>query len=100
MFWRYAGPTQPLKLLRKDMYGIGQLISTKAVGKWEREVCIFIIFFYFNPLIILNNFQDITDTYKYPEKSEEERAIMLKALNNSESIFSRYYLNEDFNDIR
>ncbi|XP_026465258.1 annulin-like [Ctenocephalides felis] len=80
VFWRYAGPTQPLKLLRKDMYGIGQLISTKAVGKWERE--------------------DVTHTYKYPEKSEEERAIMLRALRSAESIFSRYYLNEDFNDVR
>ncbi|XP_067007547.1 annulin [Anabrus simplex] len=79
VFWRYAGPTQPLKLLRKDMLGIGQFISTKAVGKWERE--------------------DITSSYKYPEKSEEERAAMLKALRQSESLFSRYYLNEDFNDI-
>nr|CAD7194805.1 unnamed protein product [Timema douglasi] len=47
VFWRYAGPTQPLKLLRKDVLGIGQLISTKAVGEFKRE--------------------DITDSYKYPE---------------------------------
>ncbi|XP_020284577.1 annulin isoform X2 [Pseudomyrmex gracilis] len=79
VYWRYNGPTQPLKLVRKDMYGIGQLISTKAVGRWARE--------------------DITHTYKYPEKSDEERAAMLKALRQSESLFSRYYLNEEFNDV-
>lgn len=79
VFWRYNGPTQPLKLIRKDVYGIGQYISTKAVGRWARE--------------------DITHTYKYPEKSEEERAAMLKALRQSQSLFSRYYLNEEFNDI-
>lgn len=79
MFWRYAGPTQPLKLLRKDIYGIGKLISTKAPGRFERE--------------------DITSSYKFPEKSSEERTTMLKALRQSENLFSRYYLNEDFNDI-
>ncbi|XP_029048718.1 annulin isoform X1 [Osmia bicornis bicornis] len=79
VFWRYNGPTQPLKLIRKDVDGIGQYISTKAVGRWARE--------------------DITHTYKYPEKSPEERAAMLKALRQSQSLFSRYYLNEDFNDI-
>ncbi|XP_034230748.1 annulin [Thrips palmi] len=80
VFWKYAGPTQPLKLLRKDTLGIGLLISTKAVGKWTRE--------------------DVTHTYKYPEKSDEERSTMLKALAQSESLFSRYYLNEDFNDLQ
>ncbi|KAJ8680712.1 hypothetical protein QAD02_016499 [Eretmocerus hayati] len=79
VFWRYNGPSQPLKLVRKDIYGIGQNISTKAIGRWERE--------------------DITHSYKYPEKSEEERAAMLKALRQSESLFSRYYLNEEFNDV-
>ncbi|XP_071448143.1 annulin-like isoform X2 [Hetaerina americana] len=80
VFWRYSGPTQPLKLLRKDIQGIGQFISTKAVGKYVRE--------------------DITHNYKFPEKSAEERAAMLRALRQSESMFSRYYLNEDFNDIK
>ena len=47
VFWKYAGPTQPLKLLRKDTQGIGLLISTKAVGRWSRE--------------------DVTNTYKFPE---------------------------------
>ncbi|XP_043792273.1 annulin isoform X2 [Apis laboriosa] len=79
VFWRYNGPTQPLKLIRKDAYGIGQFISTKAVGRWARE--------------------DITHTYKYPEKSQEERAAMLKALRQSQSLFSRYYLNDEFNDV-
>ncbi|XP_031778774.1 annulin isoform X3 [Nasonia vitripennis] len=80
VFWRYNGPSQPLKLVRKDVHGrVGQYISTKAVGRWERE--------------------DITHSYKYPEKSSEERAAMLKALRQSESLFSRYYLNEEFNDI-
>lgn len=32
-------------------------------------------------------------------ESTEERDIMLKALRQSESLFSRYYLNEEFNDI-
>ncbi|XP_017779132.1 PREDICTED: annulin-like [Nicrophorus vespilloides] len=79
VYWRYEGPNQPLKLLRKDPHSIGKLISTKAPGKFERE--------------------DITHTYKYEETTEEERAIMLKALKQSSSSFSRYYLNEEFNDI-
>lgn len=68
-----------MKLLRKDIYGIGKLIITKAPARFELE--------------------DITYTYKHPEKTNEERSTMLKALQQSESLFSRYYLNEDFNDI-
>ncbi|XP_055541423.1 annulin-like isoform X2 [Wyeomyia smithii] len=79
VFWRYTGPAHPLKLLRKDVLGIGHFISTKAVGKWERE--------------------DITSSYKFAEKSQEERDTMLKALKQANSAFSRYYLNEDFNEI-
>ncbi|XP_065352069.1 annulin-like isoform X2 [Cloeon dipterum] len=79
VFWRYNGPTQPLKLLRKDMKGIGRFISTKAIGSTFRD--------------------DITEFYKYPEESTEERAAMLTALKQSASMFSRYYLNEDFNDM-
>lgn len=30
----------------------------------------------------------------------EERDVMLKALRQSESLFSRYYLNENFNDVQ
>ncbi|XP_051167071.1 annulin isoform X2 [Leptopilina boulardi] len=80
VFWRYNGPSQPVKLVSRRIDAIGLSISTKAVGKWSRE--------------------DITDTYKHPEKTTEERDIMLKALRQSESSFSRFYLNEDFNDIR
>ncbi|XP_043465053.1 annulin-like isoform X2 [Leptopilina heterotoma] len=80
VYWRYNGPSQPVKLVSRNINSIGQFISTKAVGKWERE--------------------DITDNYKHPEKTTEERDIMLKALRQSESSFSRYYLNEDFNDVK
>ncbi|KFB35768.1 hypothetical protein ZHAS_00002672 [Anopheles sinensis] len=79
VFWRYTGPSHPLKLLRKDVLGIGLFISTKAVGRWERE--------------------DITANYKFAEKSVEERATMLKALKQANSYFSRYYLNEEFNEV-
>ncbi|XP_066246392.1 annulin-like [Euwallacea similis] len=79
IFWRWNGPTQPLKLLRKDIYGIGKLILTKSPGGFSSE--------------------EITNNYKFSEKSLEERTTMLKALRQSESLFSRYYLNEDFNDI-
>lgn len=79
IFWKYSGPTQPLKLLDKDIYGIGKLICTKAPGTFDRE--------------------DITYNYKFQETSDEERSTMLKALRQSENLFSRYYLNEDFNDV-
>lgn len=32
-------------------------------------------------------------------ETDEERDAMLKALRQSESLFSRYYLNEEFNDV-
>ena len=79
VFWRYKGPAQPIKLIRKDVLSIGHFISTKRVGRWERE--------------------DITSNYKFAEKSPEERDTMLKALKQANSAFSRYYLNEDFNEI-
>lgn len=43
--------------------------------------------------------QDITNLYKYPERTREERLTMEKALRKSESIFARYYLNDAFNDV-
>lgn len=79
VFWRYTGPTQPLKLLSKDTHGIGKLIITKSPASYEYE--------------------DITNSYKYPEKTGEERNAMLRALRQSGNLFSRYYLNEEFNDI-
>lgn len=33
------------------------------------------------------------------QETNEERESMLKALRQSESLFSRYYLNEEFNDV-
>lgn len=68
-----------MKLLSKDTLGIGRLIITKAPGR--------------------DAYEDITHSYKYPERTTEEREMMLRALRQSESIFSRYYLNEEFNDI-
>ncbi|KPJ06440.1 Annulin [Papilio machaon] len=79
VLWKYSGEIQPLKLMARDTTSIGQYISTKAVGTMERE--------------------DITDTYKYPERTWEERETMEKALRKSESIFARYYLNDAFNDV-
>lgn len=69
VFWRYTGAYQPLKLLRKDTLGIGQLISTKKVGLWERE--------------------DITSSYKFAERSQDERDTMVKALRQVNHAFSR-----------
>lgn len=69
VFWRYTGPYQPLKLLRKDTLGIGHLISTKQIGRWDRD--------------------DITKTYKFAEKSRDERDTMAKALKQANSAYSR-----------
>lgn len=44
--------------------------------------------------------EDITNTYKYPERSSEERETMEKALRKSQNIFARYYLNDAFNDVQ
>lgn len=75
-------------------------ISTKAVGKFERE--------------------DITHLYKYKDSkflphisyldrllkhdvfpdTAEEREVVLKALRQCENLFSRYYLNEALEDVR
>ncbi|XP_062552204.1 annulin-like [Armigeres subalbatus] len=79
IYWRYRGPGQPLKLVKKDPTKVGQFISTKAVGSWERE--------------------DITETYKFEEKSCDERITMMKALKQANSPFARIYTNEEFHDI-
>lgn len=80
VYWRYKGPGSPLKLIKKDELGIGHFISTKAIGRWERE--------------------DITRSYKFEEKTQDERVTMLKALKQANSAFSRYYLNEEFNEVQ
>ncbi|XP_052759591.1 annulin isoform X1 [Galleria mellonella] len=79
VLWKYSGEIQPLKLLKRDTVTIGQFISTKAIGSMDRE--------------------DITNLYKYPERTREERATMEKALRRSEHLFARYYLNDAFNDV-
>ncbi|XP_049869719.1 annulin isoform X2 [Pectinophora gossypiella] len=79
VLWKFTGVIQPLKLLGRDTTSIGRMISTKTIGRMERE--------------------DITDLYKYPESTKEERMTMEKALHRSEHIFARYYLNEVFNDV-
>ncbi|XP_055935337.1 annulin-like isoform X1 [Argiope bruennichi] len=80
VYWRYHGPNQPLKLIKKSTEEIGQCISTKAVGKFERE--------------------DITHEYKHLERSKEEREVMLRALRQCKDVFSRYYLNDDLEDVQ
>ncbi|XP_028170220.1 annulin-like isoform X2 [Ostrinia furnacalis] len=79
LLWLYTGEIQPLKLLGRDTRSIGQNLSTKAIGRMERE--------------------DITNLYKYPESSREERSAMEKALRRNGTLFARYYLNDDFNDV-
>ncbi|XP_064466745.1 annulin-like isoform X2 [Ornithodoros turicata] len=79
IFWRYQGSKQPLKLIQKATDKIGQRISTKAVGSFERE--------------------DLTHNYKYPESSREERDAMLNALRKCKHTFTRYYLNEELEDV-
>ncbi|XP_014217645.1 annulin-like [Copidosoma floridanum] len=79
LIWKYDKSSQTSTLLYNEISSIGQNISTKAVGKWERE--------------------DITHTYKYPEKSSEERLIMYKALLKSQSR-SRHYLIDGFHEVK
>lgn len=43
---------------------------------------------------------DITSNYKHKENSKLERESMLKALKMTRHYFSRYYLNEKFEDVR
>lgn len=78
-FWKHQGPTQPLKLITTDPYGIGLFMSTKAVGEFER--------------------QDVTSNYKFAEKSDDERRTMFNALKQVNHVYTRYYLNDEFNDI-
>lgn len=63
-----------------NIHRVGKIMSTKAIGSSNRE--------------------DVTDSYKYQEKSSEEREVMLKALRLCKNQFARYLLNEKFEDIR
>lgn len=69
VFWRYNGPTEPLKFLSRDSVSIGRSISTKMVGRWERE--------------------DVTSSYKFSEKSRDERDTMETALRQANHAHSR-----------
>ncbi|XP_037075868.1 annulin-like isoform X2 [Pollicipes pollicipes] len=80
VYWKYSGPMQPLKLLLTEPADIGKVVVTKALGKWSPE--------------------DLTDHYKYQEASSSERRTMLRALRETGHIFSRFYLNEELEDIR
>lgn len=62
------------------LFSVGVKLTTKSIASDVRE--------------------DITDNYKYEELSREERDVFLKALRTSKSQFSRYYLNEKFEDIK
>lgn len=79
VYWRYLGRNNPLKLISKKTKAIGQFISTKAVGSYDRE--------------------DLTEEYKHRENTNEEREVMLRALRQSGNVFSRYYLNDEFEDV-
>ncbi|KFM78740.1 Annulin, partial [Stegodyphus mimosarum] len=80
VYWRFHGKNQPLKLIKRQTETIGQYISTKAIGSYDRE--------------------DITNEYKYSEQSAEEREVMLRALRQCGNVFSRYYLNDEFEDVQ
>ncbi|XP_055638668.1 annulin-like [Toxorhynchites rutilus septentrionalis] len=79
IYWRYRGSGRALKLIRKDPLRIGKFISTKAVGAWERE--------------------DITESYKFGERSCDERITMMKALKQTNNPFARLYANDEFHDV-
>ncbi|XP_046450915.1 annulin-like [Daphnia pulex] len=80
VYWKFKGNGQPLKLIDKRTDEIGLFISTKAVGKFQRE--------------------DVTDQYKHKDNSAEEREVVLKALRQCGHLYSRYYLNEALEDVR
>ncbi|XP_052869381.1 annulin-like [Anopheles cruzii] len=72
VFWRYRGPSKALQLIQKDTTGIGQFISTKAIGSDQRE--------------------DITQNYKCGEQSSEATISMLRALKLGQSCLTKHYL--------
>ncbi|XP_022820875.1 annulin-like [Spodoptera litura] len=77
--WKYCGKNQPLQLFKSNATWYGQKIVTKAVGKMKYEY--------------------LTNTYKYPEGTPEERMTMEKALRKSDSKYARDYLKAVFNDV-
>ncbi|XP_034945825.1 annulin-like [Chelonus insularis] len=81
IIWKYNGATVPLTLIRKDTTSVGKQIVTKPIGIKEQP-------------------EILTDNYKYPEESQEERKSMSKALNKHDWIFSRFSMNKEFRDIK
>lgn len=80
LYWRYDSPRKPLKMLKRSTEKVGTLISTKAVGRWERE--------------------DITLEYKFAEGSQDERDAVLKALRENNHAYARFYLNDAMDDVQ
>lgn len=78
--WRYESPRKPLKMLDKSTDKVGMFLSTKAVGRWERE--------------------DITHEYKFAEGTQKERDVVLKALRDNNHAYSRFYLNDSMDDVQ
>lgn len=79
VYWKYTGPDQPLKLMKTTTDEVGLHISTKAVGKFERE--------------------DITHEYKAAESELRPKNPLLRSLLTSRDSFTRYYANDDFQDV-
>ncbi|KAF0303147.1 Annulin [Amphibalanus amphitrite] len=79
VFWKYSGPRQPLKLLLTERADVGKAVVTKALGEWTHE--------------------DLTSKYKHDEETDVERRTMLNALRETGHVFSRFYLNEELEDI-
>lgn len=80
VYWLYREDKKPMKLITHSTDTIGVNISTKAELKDKR--------------------MDITSNYKHKENSKHERESMIKALKMTRNYFSRYYLNEKFEDVR
>ncbi|XP_065575460.1 annulin-like [Artemia franciscana] len=79
VFWRYNENDTKMKLLGQDIDKIGQNISTKEVGRFERL--------------------DITQEYKPDDGSVEERKAVARALRTATNDKSRYYYNKAFYDV-
>lgn len=79
-YWKYHGPDQPLKLMKTTTDETGLHISTKAVGKFERE--------------------DITNEYKAAESEVISKNPFLGSLLQNKDKFTRYYANDDFQDVQ
>ena len=78
-------------------------MSTKAVGKNEREDLTNNYKFKDSKQINTNHFLFTIDcnlVFSYLSDTDEEREVVLKAVRQCESMFSRFYLNEALEDVR